>query len=143
MTPQIIIAAIIAACGFGSAWQIQNWRQDAKEKQRAESELAQVQHSAATAIRRADNTITAQNESARRAIALRRDADLSRAATISVSLAAGEAMRRALDSHQTCLVSATALDNVFQQCAERRRELAEIADRHANDVKTLMDAFPK
>ena len=143
MNPQLIIAAIIAATGFGSAWQIQSWRFDAKEKHRAEQELAQVQFSAAANIRRADNAIEAQNAATRRAVALRRDADASRAATVSVSLAAGEALRRALDSHAACLDTASAVTDIFQQCADRRQELAEIADRHASDVKTLMDAWPK
>ena len=143
MNPQLIIATIIAALSFGSAWKIQDWRMDAKEKERAEQELVQIQHSAATAIRRVENTVTAQNESARRAVALRRDADTSRAAALSVSLAAGEALRRALDSHASCTESATALTAVLQQCAERRRELAEIADRHVNDIQTLKEAWPR
>ena len=39
--------------------------------------------------------------------------------------------------------TASALADVFEQCQSDYREMAEAADRHASDVKTLMDAWPK
>jgi hypothetical protein len=39
--------------------------------------------------------------------------------------------------------SVAALSNVFQQCSRSYQELAEIADRHANDALNLRQAWPK
>jgi hypothetical protein len=35
------------------------------------------------------------------------------------------------------------LTTVFGECADRYRDMAEKADRHASDVKTLVEAWPK
>lgn len=39
--------------------------------------------------------------------------------------------------------SVAALSTVFAECAGRYRDLAEKADRHASDVQTLTEAWPK
>lgn len=39
--------------------------------------------------------------------------------------------------------SVAALSDVFEQCSRRYQELAEVADRHANDSLTLQRAWPK
>ena len=143
VNPQLIIAAVIASLGFGSAWKLQDWRYGAKEKERVEQTLRATQDAAKTAIRRADNIIDAQNASAHRLIALRRDAAASRDALNGVSLAAGEALRTATASHDACIASATAASQLLVAVSAERRELAEKADGHVNDIKTLMQARPK
>jgi hypothetical protein len=39
--------------------------------------------------------------------------------------------------------SVAALSDVFEQCSRRYQELAEVADRHANDSLTLQRSWPK
>ncbi len=40
-------------------------------------------------------------------------------------------------------LSGLALSSVFDDCAEKYRGMAEIADRHASDVRRLRDAWPR
>ena len=143
MSPQLIAAALIAAVGFGSAWQIQSWRMDAREKERAQQELVDQQLSAKAAIRRQEKVIEAVNASNVREVTLRRDAAGSRAALVGLSHAAEQALRDAATSHTTCLDRATALGDVLQQSSARYRSLGETCDRHVNDIKTLIDVQPK
>lgn len=143
MNPQLIIAAIIAALGFGSAWQIQSWRYGAKEADRVKQALRITQENAATTLRRTDNIIQAQNDAAVRAVALRRDADRSRTALVSLSNAADEALRRAQAGHDASINTAAAAVYVLKQCGKEYAGLAEVADRHVNDLKTIAEAWPK
>ena len=142
---QLIIAAGVvgAAVGFGSAWKIQGWIQTAEENERAQQILVDQRLSAATSIRRTDNVIAAQNAAAGREVALRRDADGARTALVGLSHAADAALRAARSSHSACIERATAVRVVLDQCGAAYQELGERADRHANDVKTLTEAWPK
>lgn len=143
MNLQLIIAAVIAASSFAGGWTIQSWRYGAKEKARVEQILVDQRLAAATAIRRADNVIQAQSAAANRAADLRRAADGSRAALVSLSHAADSALRAASASHNACLERATAIRVVLDQCGAAYQDLGTVADRHASDVKTLTDAWPK
>lgn len=143
MSPQIIIAAVIAAIGFGGGWKIQEWRYGAKENERAKQVLVDQRLAAATAIRRADNVIEAQSAAAVRAVGLRRAADGSRAALVGLHDAAASALRAASASQAACLERATALSELLGTVAAAGGDMAEKADRHANDVRTLSEAWPK
>lgn len=143
MPIQLIAALLIAAGGFGSAWQIQSWRYDAKEKARVEQILVDQRLSAAVSIRRADNVIAAQNAAAGREVALRRDADGARTALVGLYAATDAALRNAATSQAACLDAAAALNDVLKQSTERYRSLGETCDRHVNDLKTLTSAWPK
>lgn len=135
MIPQLIVAAAIAA----SVWQIQEWRYGAKETARVQQNLLETQQAAARDIRRLDNAIGAQNAAVLRERVVRDEAAHGRLALISLSDAAAEAIRRAQASHAACLDTAAAQSVVLNQCGERYRGMAEIADRHVNDIKTLTD----
>jgi hypothetical protein len=143
MTPQLIAAAVVALAGFGSAWQIQTWRYGAREAAHEQQKLADQQRAAAAAIRQSEAVIAAQSAAAARVATMRRDADGARAALVSLHDAADAAMRSAETSHAACLVAADAERVVLGQCSESYRSLAEVADGHAGDVKTLMDAWPR
>ena len=147
MSPQIIIAAIIAATGFaggfGTAWKIQAGNINAKEAAYAKQELANVQQSAASDIRRLDNAITAQNRATARAVALRRDADLARTELGRLRLAVASAVQTASTDPVACPERATALGDVLTELGRAGAELAEKADRHASGVKTLIEAWPQ
>ncbi len=143
MSPQLLIAAIIAAASFGTAWRIQDWRFDAKEKTHAEQKLVQVQQSAAADIRRMDNTIQAQRIATSRAVALRRDLDSSRSELERLRDALANSVPGTGDAAGSCSVRADPARELFLGCAAALVEMGGIADRHASDAQALKEAWPK
>ena len=143
MNPQIIIAAVIAAASFGAAWRVQDWRADAKEKAHAESKLAQVQHSAAASIRRSDNVIEAQNQSAARSAALRRDLDGARTELDRLRIALARPVPGTSATGDACTVPADPARQLLADCAAELVEMGVVADRHASDSLMLQQAWPK
>ena len=147
MNPQLILALVIAAAGFGSgfgsAWQIQDWRMDAKEKDYVEQKLAAERLSAAQAIRHAQALHDAQNAATARAAGLRRDADGVRTALVSLSSSAERALRDAAASQEACLDRASTFSELFLTSSDEYRKLAEKAGRHVNDIQTLSEGWPK
>ena len=147
MPIQLIIAAVIAATafagGFGTAWKIQAGNINAREAQHAKQELANVRSSAASDIRRLDNTIAAQNAATARAVALRRDRDSALTELGRLRLAVNSAVQTASTSPATCPDRAAALGDVLTELGRAGAELAEKADRINSDRQTLIDAWPK
>ncbi len=143
MTPQLIVAGVIALGSFGTAWKVQEWRYQAKEAEHAEQQLANERSAATAAIRRTETVIQAQSAAAVRSAALRRDADGARAAAISLHDAAAAAMRDASVSHAACTERASALGDVLGAVEAAGRSMAEKADRHALDAETLSAAWPR
>ncbi len=147
MTPQFIIAAAIAtasaASGFAGGWQVQSWRQDAKEAKSVKQALLETQQSAARDIRRADNIITAQNSAVLRERSLRADVARSRDAAGRLSDAADAALRRAQDTHAACIDESAKLKVVFLECSREYESVARDADLWENDAIKLQEAWPK
>ena len=143
MSPQLLIAAIIAAASFGTAWRIQDWRFDAKEKTHEEQKLVQVQHSAAVQIRRADNVIVAQNAATSRAVALRTDRDRAYSELERLRDTLASSVPGAGDTASACAVRADPARELFLGCAAALVEMGGIADRINSDRQTLIDAWPK
>lgn len=143
MTPQLIVAGVIALGSFGTAWRIQDWRYQAKEAEHAEQQLANERSAATAAIRRTETVIQAQSAAAVRSAALRRDADGARVAAISLHDAAATAMRDAAVSHAACTERATALGDVLGTVEAAGRAVSEKADRHALDAQMLVEAWPR
>lgn len=143
MTPQLLIAAVIAAIGFGGGWQLQSWRYGAKEAQYAEQKLAQIQQSAAADIRRLDNTITAQRAATARSVALRGDLDSALSELERLRLALASSVPGTGDAAGSCAVRADPARELFLGCAAALVEMGGIADRINSDRQTLIDAFPK
>ena len=147
MPVQLIIATIIAAVGFsggfGTAWKIQAGNINAKEVAYAQQELANVRSSAAADIRRLDNAITAQNAATARAVGLRRDRDSALTELGRLRLAVNSAVHTANTDPVACPERAAALGDVLTELGRAGAEIAGQADRHASDVKTLTEAWPK
>ena len=147
MNLQLIIAAVIAAIGFaggfGTAWKIQAGNINEKEAQHAKQELANVQQSAAADIRRLDNAITAQNAATARSVALRRDRDSALTELGRLRDAVNSAVPSTCDATSTGTDRTTPANQLLLDCAEQLTDLAGKADRHANDARTLIDAWPK
>lgn len=137
-------AALAGALAFGTAWKTQDWRYGAKEKERAELQIAVDRESRTLERKRSENIIDAQNSARVRDVALRRDAGLARAesdglrddlATLRRQLPglADDAIRRYADASSI----------VFADCSRQYQEVAGAASGHASDVKTLEDAWSK
>ena len=138
MSPQLLIAAIIAAIGFsggfGVAWKMQAGTINAKDAQYAESKLAQVQQSAAADIRRLDNTITAQRAATARSVALRGDLDSALSELERLRSAIAGTVPAASDATGACVERTNTADQLLLECAADLTELAGKADRHASDA---------
>ena len=143
MSPQLLIAAIIAAASFGTAWRIQDWRFDAKEKTHAEQKLAQVQLSAAADIRRMDNTIQAQRAATSRAVALRTDRDRAYSELERLRDTLARPVPGTSAASDACVESGSKRNVVLLECLASYEALARDADLWKNDALMLRDAWPK
>lgn len=141
---QVFFAIVVASVASIGTWKVQNWRHGAKETERVEAQLEVVQANAATSVRRLDRVIDSQSASASRMGALRTAAESARAERdgLLLDLAASQ-QRLASQPKEACIERAAALNDVFEQCTKRHLEVAEKADRHASDVKTLSDGWPE
>lgn len=141
-------AGLLLAGAFGAGWMVNGWRLG-ERIQRMEHDQAQAELSAALAagVKEAEwtkNLEDARNAATQREITIRADAAAARGAADGLRDDLAE-IRRQLPSlaAEACHIRADALADVFQQCAGRYSELAEKADRHASDARTLSDAWPE
>ena len=145
--PQLIIAGVIAASsaatGFAGAWKIQSWRADAREKQYVEQQLENERLVAKTITRQQTAVIAATDAGTARGIALRRDVDAGRTALVGLHDATAAALRAAESSHAACTERAAALAELSNAMADAGADLAAKAGRHASDVQTLNEGWPK
>lgn len=144
MNPQFLIAAVIAAIGFGGGWQIQSWRYAAKEQEREQQILANVRDSAAADIRRLDNAITASNLANTRGVVLARNLDRARTELERLRVTvATTTVPSTCDAPGPGPDRAATGGELLLECAAALTELGGKADRHASDLRTMMDAWPK
>lgn len=143
MLYQLLASAIIGAVLSGaSIWKVQEWRHGALEKDRVEQSLESQRIVAKAQLAAEARVSTAQNLAKVREARLRTDAADSRNALGSLRASTDAALRTANLSHAACLDRADTLGKLFVTVAEAGRGMAEKADRHANDVQTLMAAWP-
>jgi len=142
MNLYLIVAIISSLLSFGTAWRIQDWRFGAKEHERVTQQLEIERISHIANVHREERVISAQNNAQVRATLARSDADGARSALVSLSSAVDTALSNAKLSNEACLVTATTSTKLLQSCGERYRGLAEVADRHVNDLQTLGEAWP-
>lgn len=135
-----LIAASLSATG---AWKVQDWRFDAKEKERVEQQLESERLRAKANLRNAENVIAAQNAAASRISQLRLDAAGARATADGLRTSISTALSRADNDLAACTDTANSIGKLLDQCGTAYQELGAVADGHASDVKTLIDAWPK
>ena len=143
--PYKLLAVLALMAGvFFSGWTAQGWHRDSLEKADAEQKLVDARANAAASIRRTDAVIEAQNAAQARDRNLRIAVSLARDERERLRVELEEAQRRLAGlPAEACIKRADTLSDVLNQCTERYTGVAEKADRHANDVKTLMDSWPK
>jgi uncharacterized protein YgfB (UPF0149 family) len=148
MTARILALLAGVAVAFSAGWLVNGWRLG-EQIAHIETEQAQAELSAALAagikeaewtknLEDARNAATKREQTLRRAAAGARDvsdglrADLAELRRQLPDLAA-EAVRQRADT----------LAELFNQCQEDYRSVAEKADRHASDVQTLEQGWPR
>ena len=146
MNPYIILAVVVAFVSNGFYWHHSG---DKSGYGRAVTEYNVKLLAATNAARAKEQSMQIKLQEAQNA-ATQRDQTLRAAAAASAT--AGDRLRIALDTIRAGLPTATsvasrdtaaALATVFGDCAKEYRGLAEIADRHASDSRTLTEAWPK
>ena len=147
MNLTLITHAIAALTAAGAVWVFQDarWAADV-----ADIRLSQTNEQTA-AVRRARADERAINKTYQEALNaartreafLRRDADRARAESDGMREQAADAARRLTEAPPaTVLEYATTANELFVDCGRRYTELAEKADGHATDVRTLTEAWP-
>lgn len=142
----IFLAAVAIGAGMTTAL-VQTWRLQAARDGLAalRLEVAEANTRAANQAAQLEAAVTkAQNEAKQREHDLRAAAAGARAE--SDGLRDDLAVLRdqlAGATHAAAVDRAAAIGAVLQQCSARHQSLAERCDRHVNDIRTLMDAWPR
>ena len=149
--PHIAAFFIAIAIGFSLAWNIQGMRLDSLENvfKRYQNEVEQNAIAAKRAVMDKENFWRTELENARinanaREMRLKKDVAAAQSATNGLrnDLASLRA-RLTTSTEASCLATADSIGILLGQCAEDYRAMAEVADRHATDVQTLTEAWPK
>ena len=154
--PMVLLALLAAAfvtgvtVGSSAAWYIQSIRIDKAETAHLRY-AAEVEQNAIVAKREAldkekfwlgeieNARINAQSREAR----LKRDVANAQSAVVGLRNDLSALRDRLAKSPvAACLDTADSLGVLLGQCAEAYRDVSEIADRHASDVQTLIEAWP-
>lgn len=144
-TAAALLGAAIAATG---AWQVQSWRYTGQIATIKAAQLEAVntatREARAQESKRFQGVQDAQAAAQTRAVAARRDADAARyeldRLRNSVATTRGGVPG---ESTAACTQRAATAGDVLGQCAAAYLDLAAIADRHASDARTLIEAWPK
>jgi len=144
-TAAALLGAAIAAAG---AWQVQSWRYTGQinEMKAAQAEAVNTatREARAQESKRYQGVQDAQAAAQARAQAARRDADAARTELDRLRDDL-RATRGGVpgESATACTQRADAGGELLAQCAAAYSDLAAVADRHANDARTLIEAWPK
>ena len=143
------VASFIAGLALAATatWHIQAWRYDA---QIADIKAAHTQAARLASEETARNfrAITTKYEGAlnaarTRETVLRRNADLARTESDGLRSQLTDAARRIAAAPPASVAEyATTVSHLFSDCSRRYQELGVQADGHANDVRTLVEAWP-
>lgn len=148
---ELLLAALVAA---GAAAVVQTVRlasaqgETATAKEEASGLRVAIANANTEAANRAaalqSQVVKAQNESIKREAALRAAADSARSESVGLRDDA-QALRDQLASvtRDAAVDRAAAIANVLSQCAAKHQVLAERCDRHVNDLRTLIEAWPR
>lgn len=144
MILRIVVTAVIAALLAASHWKAYVLGKDAI---RVEWQAAQIEFDKAARAREqalAKQLEDARNAATKRETKLRADADSARKSAGGLRGDLAELRRRLPDlAADACRQRADTVAELFGQCAEAYRGMAEKADRHASDARTLSEGWPR
>ena len=149
--PQLAAFVGAVAIGFGLAWNLQGVRLDALEIEFGQyrNEVEQNAIAAKHAMLDKEQFWRQEVENARinaqsREARLKRDVAHAQSSVVGLRNDLGT-LRASLatSTEASVLDAADSIGVLFVKCADDYRAMAEVADRHANDTKTLIEAWPK
>ena len=149
--PQLAAFIGAVALGFGAAWNIQGLRVDALDVEFGQyrNEVEQNAIAAKDVALEKERFWRMEVENARinaqaREMRLKKDAAAAQSAVSGLrnDLAALRA-RLATSPEDACINTAAALGDLLGQCSEAYQSMAEVADGHVNDIRTLTESWPK
>lgn len=148
MIARLIALLAGAAIAFSAGWLVNGWRKDATlaewQRTQAEAELASTLAAGVKEAEWIKNLEDARNEATQRETRLRVAAAGARDVSDGLRADLAELRRQLPDlAAETVRQRADTLAELFDQCQADYRGMAEKADRHASDVQTLTDAWPK
>ena len=138
-----IAAAFAGVAGFGLAWQLQAGNITQLELDHANERIAIARANRVAAERATTPVIVAQNHAATRAVVLRRESDAARGAADGLrdDLATfGGAAALGIDA---CNKHSATVSELLVEAVAVGRDIAQAADGHASDVRTLVESWPK
>ena len=145
----VALAALAAAVALAAGVHAYNIAQQDIGYRRAKQEYADKLAVAQAESLDRERKLTQQRDEA---ISHATERDQTIRSLASSSAAAADGLRRAIDATRARLPSdspgaaryaADTFATLFDECQVRYRDVAEKADRHANDVQTLIAAWPK
>ena len=143
-----LLAAAVAAAASGVYVSARASKAHEAELQKISSahDLEMANINAAASAQQLENDARyqdAQNAAKTREISLRNDAASARAAADSMRITTARLRGENAElSREALALRASAGYVVLEQCTARYQRLAETADRHANDIRTLIDSWP-
>jgi len=143
MNTTIITALIAAVIGFGAAWQIKTWQELENENHRIEAARAAEQELSRMEQKRSAGVIAAQNDARQREIKLRADAVAAVTAADKLRTAIANLVQRNDTGGDASPDGAATQAVVLSECVGELQSLAEKADRHVSDLKTVSAAWPR
>lgn len=144
----LIIGAASALLAFGGAWKVQGWRYG-EQINEIKHNLAEQRVAAVTAARTEEKTryekvLAAERAAKQRSETLARDAAGARAESNRLRDELAAAKRRVPQESTAAIRERTALlTDLLGDCSENYQGMAGTADRLANDVRTLIEAWPR
>ena len=146
---QIVTAAILGlALGFGGGWTTNGWRLSATiskiEKNQSDAVTAGVTQALNETLAYQRKKDEALKIAERRAVSNANDAAVAgpEFGKVGTQLATNaSSIDRA--THDSLKSYATSISDVFDKCVNRYQAVADQATKHASDVDTLVDSWPK
>jgi preprotein translocase subunit SecF len=140
---QAALALIFFAAGLATGIKFESGEVAKLKAQYAAAALTDEREARATESRRSTNVQEAQNAAAKSAQSARAAAAAARTESRGLRDDLAAARLAAGESPAACDQHADTVGRLFDQCSGAYQELAETAQGHANDVKMLIQAWPK
>lgn len=143
-------AALIAGAAIAGvvSWNVQAWRlglQISEINATHAQIIADAKQEALDKERKIQDEYTkALNKAREREASLRRDVGIANAAADGLREQAADAARKLANAPTSAVIEyATTAGELLAVCGREYQGMAEAADRHSSDVRTLINAWPK
>lgn len=135
-------ALIAGALAAGGAWQVQGWRYASKIAAQEKAEAAAQIRQAERMIQNGVTKNEANEKRIRAIVSNAMAADRARNESERLRSASEQSLAGARADHAACVVSSATHAKLLDHCERSYRGMAQTADGHATDAKTLIEAWP-